>query len=165
MIPALLAGIGLYALYRGVDVFSTFLEGAKKGLATAVGILPTLVGLLTAVYMLRASGCIDLAGKFLSPYMSILGIPEECTALGAAQASQWWGRTRARQRDYPDMRRRQLFGASGCRNARRIGDESVHHQFVLRAPGDEEYTLCCSRGTGGGRGRLCRISIFVRVFF
>ena len=81
MIPALLAGIGLYALYRGVDVFSTFLEGAKKGLATAVGILPTLVGLLTAVYMLRASGCIDLAGKFLSPYMSILGIPEECTAL------------------------------------------------------------------------------------
>ena len=83
---------------------------------------------------------------------------------GAAQASQWWGRTRARQRDYPDMRRRQLFGASGCRNARRIGDESVHHQFVLRAPGDEEYTLCCSRGTGGGRGRLCRISIFCPCF-
>lgn len=79
--PALLAGIGLYALYRDVEVFSTFLEGAKKGLAMAIGILPTLVGLLTAVYMLRASGFIDLAGKMLSPFMSILGIPEECTAL------------------------------------------------------------------------------------
>lgn len=81
IIPALLTGIGLYALYRGIDVFSTFLEGAKKGLATAVGILPTLVGLLTAVYMLRASGCIDLAGEILSPLLSLLGIPEECAAL------------------------------------------------------------------------------------
>ena len=49
IIPALLAGIGLYALYRGVEVFSTFLTGARKGLETAVSILPTLVGLLTAV--------------------------------------------------------------------------------------------------------------------
>lgn len=81
VIPVLLAGIGLYALYKDVDVFATFLTGAQKGLSTAVGILPTLVGLLTAVYMLRASGCIDLAGKFLSPYMSVFGIPEECTAL------------------------------------------------------------------------------------
>lgn len=81
IMPALLAGIGLYALYRDIEVFSTFLEGAKKGLAMAIGILPTLIGLLTAVYMLRASGFIDLAGRMLSPYMSFLGIPEECTAL------------------------------------------------------------------------------------
>ncbi len=81
LIPAILAGVGLYALYNGVDVFPTFLAGAKKGLATAVSILPTLVGLLAAVYMLRASGCIDIAGKLLSPYMALLGIPEECTAL------------------------------------------------------------------------------------
>ena len=35
-IPALLAWTGLYALYKGVDVFPTFLHGAKKGLQTAV---------------------------------------------------------------------------------------------------------------------------------
>ena len=81
MIPALLAGIGLYALYRKIDVFSTFLVGARKGLDTAVAILPTLVGLLTAVYMMRASGFIDLAGKLLAPVMSLLGIPADCTAL------------------------------------------------------------------------------------
>lgn len=81
LIPAILAGVGFYALYNGVDVFPTFLAGAKKGLATAISILPTLVGLLAAVYMLRASGCIDIAGKLLSPYMALLGIPEECTAL------------------------------------------------------------------------------------
>ena len=81
IIPALLAGIGLYALYRGVEVFSTFLTGARKGLETAVSILPTLVGVLTAVYIMRASGCIDLAGQLLAPAMSLLGIPEECAAL------------------------------------------------------------------------------------
>lgn len=81
MIPALLTGIGLYALYRKIDVFSTFLVGARKGLDTAVAILPTLVGLLTAVYMMRASGFIDLAGKLLAPAMSLLGIPADCTAL------------------------------------------------------------------------------------
>lgn len=81
MIPVILAGIGFYALYKKIDVFSVFLSGAKKGLSTSVGILPTLVGLLTAVYMLRASGFIDLAGRMLSPVFALLGIPEECAAL------------------------------------------------------------------------------------
>lgn len=40
-----------------------------------------MVGLLTAVYMLRASGCIDLMGRALAPILSRLGIPEECAAL------------------------------------------------------------------------------------
>ena len=36
LIPILLAAIGVYALYKRVDVFPTFLRGAKKGLHTAV---------------------------------------------------------------------------------------------------------------------------------
>ena len=66
-IPALLAAVGLYALYKGVDVFPTFLHGAKNGLHTAASILPTMVGMLTVVYMLRASGAIDLAAAVLDP--------------------------------------------------------------------------------------------------
>lgn len=80
-IPALLAWTGLYALYKGVDVFPTFLHGAKKGLQTAVGILPTMVGMLTVVYMLRASSAIDLAAALLAPIFQFFGIPKECTAL------------------------------------------------------------------------------------
>ncbi len=81
LIPALLTCVGLYALYSGIEVFPTFLAGAKKGLETAVSILPTLVGLLTAVYMMRSSGFIDLAGRALSPILSVLGIPVECATL------------------------------------------------------------------------------------
>lgn len=81
-LPLLLAAAGSYALYRcRGEVFPAFLEGAQEGLRTAVGILPTMVGMLTAVYMLRASGCIDLVGKALSPLLALLGIPEECAAL------------------------------------------------------------------------------------
>ena len=59
LVPALLACVTMFAQIRGVDVFSNFLEGAKKGAKTAAAIAPTMVGLLTAVYMLRASGAID----------------------------------------------------------------------------------------------------------
>lgn len=81
LIPLLLAAVALYALYKGVDVFPTFLRGAKSGLSTAVGILPTMIGMLTVVYMLRASGAIDLAAAALAPVLTVLGIPSECAAL------------------------------------------------------------------------------------
>ena len=79
LIPALLAGISLYALCKGVDVFPTFLRGAAVGLKTAVQILPVMVGMLTVVFMLRASGAVDIAASV--PALRILGIPKECTAL------------------------------------------------------------------------------------
>ena len=44
-------------------------------------LLPTMVGMLTVVYMLRASGAIDLAAAALAPLLNLLGIPKECTAL------------------------------------------------------------------------------------
>ena len=81
VVPLLLAFIGVYAVYRGVNVFTVFTDGARKGLQTAVGILPTMVGMLTAVYMLRASGAIDLMSGLLSPAFGLLGIPKECVPL------------------------------------------------------------------------------------
>lgn len=81
LIPALLAVIVIYAVYKRVDVFPTFLRGARLGLRTAVDILPTMIGMLTAVYMLRASGAVDLAAAALAPLYQMLGIPPECTAL------------------------------------------------------------------------------------
>ena len=80
-LPALLAAAAGYALLRGVDVFPTFLRGAKTGLETTVSILPTMVGMLTVVYMLRASGAIDLVAIILEPVFRLIGIPQECVAL------------------------------------------------------------------------------------
>lgn len=81
VVPLLLCLICGYALAHGVDIFPVFLRGARKGLETVLQILPTLIALLTAVTMLRASGFIDLAGQAVQPVLAFLGIPEECAAL------------------------------------------------------------------------------------
>lgn len=81
MVPTLLVVIAVAGIVRDVDVFSSFLSGAKKGAQTAIAIAPTLVGLLTAVYMLRASGMIDWLGERMQPFFSLLGIPAECAPL------------------------------------------------------------------------------------
>lgn len=51
--------IVLGGLYKKVDIFSSFVEGAKGGFTTAVQIIPYLVGMLVAIAMLRISGTFD----------------------------------------------------------------------------------------------------------
>lgn len=81
ILPIIIIGTVSYAYIKGVDVFPVFLEGAREGIRTTLGMLPTLVGMLIAVFMLRASGAIDLLAGCIAPIMSILGIPKECITL------------------------------------------------------------------------------------
>lgn len=93
LIPALLAGISLYALCKGVDVFPTFLRGAAVGLKTAVQILPVMVGMLTVVFMLRASGAVDIAGKRARARTAYTGHTERMHSPDPAEADQRRRRT------------------------------------------------------------------------
>ncbi|RBQ03333.1 spore maturation protein [Pedobacter miscanthi] len=52
--------IVLGALYKKIDIFDSFVEGAKGGFETAIKIIPYLVGILVAVCMLRTSGTFDV---------------------------------------------------------------------------------------------------------
>ena len=81
VIPCLLAGVALYALTRRVDVYDALTQGAGEGLTVVAKILPALVGLLTAVYMLRASGALDALTALLAPALTVLGIPPETAPL------------------------------------------------------------------------------------
>ncbi|MBR3704424.1 MAG: spore maturation protein [Oscillospiraceae bacterium] len=81
LIPLLLSGTAMLALCRRVDVYTTLTDGAQEGLTVIARILPSLVALLTAVYMLRASGAMEFLGGLLAPVMRALGIPEEAAPL------------------------------------------------------------------------------------
>ena len=81
VIPLTLCGVALYGTARRVDVYGALVQGAGSGLETLVRIIPSLVGLMTAVYMLRASGALDLAAQALSPVMERLGLPAELLPL------------------------------------------------------------------------------------
>ena len=81
IIPVLLTGTALYALWKKVDVYSALTTGIGEGLSMIVKILPSLVGLLTAVYMFRASGAMDFLVGLLAPLLQSLGIPPQTTPL------------------------------------------------------------------------------------
>ena len=81
VVPVILCFVACFALRRRVDVFGTLTKGAEEGLTVLLRILPSLVGLLTAVYMFRASGAMEYLARFLSPLLSLLGIPSECAPL------------------------------------------------------------------------------------
>lgn len=77
IVPAVIAGILIAGLLRGVPVFDAFVEGAKEGLAVIYRIFPVLVGLLTAMAMFRASGGFDMVSLALRPVADFLGLPAE----------------------------------------------------------------------------------------
>ena len=64
-----------------MNVYDALSLGAREGLDILLGILPNLVGLMTAVYMLRASGLMDALGGLMAPALVRLGIPPETAAL------------------------------------------------------------------------------------
>lgn len=68
-------------LLKNVMVFDAFVEGASDGVATVVKILPTLVGLMTAIAVFRASGALDFIIRLFAPAAALLGIPAETMPL------------------------------------------------------------------------------------
>jgi spore maturation protein B len=81
IVPALLFLICALALKKGENAYDLLLTGAADGLRLLVSIVPSLVLLLTAVTMLRASGAVELLERFLSPFFSLFGIPPETALL------------------------------------------------------------------------------------
>lgn len=81
VVPVVLAGAALYALARRADVYAALTDGAAEGLKTVWRIFPSLVALLTAVYMFRASGALDSLTAWCAPALGWLGVPPETTGI------------------------------------------------------------------------------------
>jgi spore maturation protein SpmA len=62
------------ALIRKVNVYETFIEGAKEGFTTAVKIIPYLVAILVAIGVFRASGAMDLLVNGIAGIAGWLGL-------------------------------------------------------------------------------------------
>ncbi len=77
VIPITVFLIVAYGLLNRQNVFGDFLKGAKDGFYTVVDIFPTLVGLMCAVGILRASGFLDFFSRILKQVMGPLHFPTE----------------------------------------------------------------------------------------
>jgi spore maturation protein B len=64
-----------------VEIYKVFLEGAKEGLQTVIDILPTLIGLVLAVEVMRAGGLLIILVELLRPVANVFGFPAELAPL------------------------------------------------------------------------------------
>lgn len=81
LVPVILLISASLTLRKQENTYETLLEGGKDGLKLLVCLVPTLVMLLTAVTMLRASGAMEIIRKVFSPVFGFFGIPEETALL------------------------------------------------------------------------------------
>lgn len=63
----------LGGLYKKINVFDAFIEGAKNGFDTAIKIIPFLVGMLVAISMLRNSGVFDVIIDGMKNLFGLMG--------------------------------------------------------------------------------------------
>lgn len=76
-IPFMIVGIISYGLFKRVNVYESFLEGAKGGFTTAVKVIPSFVAMLVAIGVFRASGAMDYLIIGIRPIIQRFNIPAE----------------------------------------------------------------------------------------
>ncbi len=81
IVPALIFYIVGMGIAAKVNVYEEFVNGAKKGLKTVVQIMPTLIGLMVAVGVLRASGFMTFLGGILGKFTEGIGLPADIMPL------------------------------------------------------------------------------------
>ncbi len=77
LIPVIFVAILLYGYSNKINVYDTFIDGAKDGIGVVLNILPTLIGLMLAVGVLRASGVLDILTKLIEPIAKLIHFPSE----------------------------------------------------------------------------------------
>lgn len=80
-IPLVFFYVVLAGMMEHVAVYDVFVKGAKEGLKTTVQILPTLIGLMAGVGILRASGFLDALSEWLAVPAALVHFPKELVPL------------------------------------------------------------------------------------
>ena len=64
----------LWGVWKKINVYDAFIEGAKEGFTTAVRIIPYLVAFLVGIAVFRTSGAMDLLVQGIGSLVGLLGV-------------------------------------------------------------------------------------------
>jgi len=81
IIPSIIFITIIYSLIKKTEIYPAFTEGAADGMKIVIGIFPAILAMITAVYMLRASGFFDILSQLISPVTKKIGFPSEVLPL------------------------------------------------------------------------------------
>lgn len=81
IIPAVIFFVVGYGMVSGVKTYESFLKGASGGLKVVVDIMPTLIGLMVGVGVLRSSGFFEFLGSLLTPLTNAVHLPAQILPL------------------------------------------------------------------------------------
>lgn len=81
IIPVIIFYVVAEGLAAKKNVYEDFVKGATDGFHTVIHIMPTLIGLMVAVGILRASGFLDLIGSLFQGVTDRLGLPSQMMPL------------------------------------------------------------------------------------
>ena len=62
---------------KKINVYEAFVEGAKEGFGTAIGIVPYLIAMLVAISVFRTTGCLDYIVHGVAAVVGALGLPTD----------------------------------------------------------------------------------------
>ena len=81
LVPLIVVCIVLYGILERVKVYDEFIKGAKRGFYTVIRIMPTLIGLMVAVGILRSSGFLLFLSELLGNVTKYIGFPSQLMPL------------------------------------------------------------------------------------
>lgn len=77
LIPFLVLIILIYGYIKNIDIYNSFIEGAKEGLKTSLKIMPYLIAILVSIGIFKSSQAMDMIIYIFNPVMKLIGFPEE----------------------------------------------------------------------------------------
>lgn len=75
IIPIMVLGVVLYGIYKKVNVYDVFIDGAKESLKMIITIFPYLLGMILAINLFLDSNILGALVSFIKPVLDIICIP------------------------------------------------------------------------------------------
>ena len=80
IIPVLILCIFVYAFFKGVNTYNSFIAGAKSAIKLCIDILPFICAILIAIQLIQMSGLLAYVVMVVGPIFEFMGIPRDLTA-------------------------------------------------------------------------------------
>ena len=75
IIPIMVLSVVIYGIYKKINIYDVFIDGAKESFEMIFTIFPYLLGMMLAINLFLHSNFLEIISNFISPILDLIGIP------------------------------------------------------------------------------------------